>query len=160
VVYYFICKNEIIIKNTVKNMTTNKTITDYEEFLLNFLQFYFKLNKNIVSIYVVTEECLYDSEFSLYSENGQYEGVYRDFIGCFLSDIDAILFLTKKKNEDKNDNYRYTIKKVDLERRSYEDNKYKIVLIKDMHPSYSSITIESIAKYIEKNKMNIRTLTI
>jgi len=29
-----------------------------------------------------------------------------------------------------------------------------------MHPSYSSITIESIAKYIEKNKMNIRTLTI
>lgn len=157
---YFICKNEIIIKNTVKNMTTNKTITDYEEFLLNFLQFYFKLNKDIVSIYVVTEECLYDSEFSLYSENGQYEGVYRDFIGCFLSDIDAILFLTKKKNEDKNDNYRYTIKKVDLERRSYEDNKCKIVLIKDMHPSYSSITIESIAKYIEKNKMNIRTLTI
>ena len=136
-------------------MTTNKTITDYEEFLLNFLQFYFKLNKDIVSIYVVTEECLYDSEFSLYSENGQYEGVYRDFIGCFLSDIDAILFLT-----DKNDNYRYTIKKVDLERRSYEDNKCKIVLIKDMHPSYSSITIESIAKYIEKNKMNIRTLTI
>ena len=111
-------------------MTTNKTITDYEEFLLNFLQFYFKLNKDIVSIYVVTEECLYDSEFSLYSENGQYEGVYRDFIGCFLSDIDAILFLTKKKNEDKNDNYRYTIKKVDLERRSYEDNKCKIVLIK------------------------------
>ena len=157
---YFICKNEIIIKNTVKNMTTNKTITDYEEFLLNFLQFYFKLNKDVVSIYVVTEECLYDSEFSLYSENGQYEGVYRDFIGCFLSDIDAILFLTKKKNEDKNDNYRYTIKKVDLERRSYEDNKCKIVLIKDMHPSYSSITIESIAKYIEKNKMNIRTLTI
>ena len=124
---YFICKNEIIIKNTVKNMTTNKTITDYEEFLLNFLQFYFKLNKDVVSIYVVTEECLYDSEFSLYSENGQYEGVYRDFIGCFLSDIDAILFLTKKKNEDKNDNYRYTIKKVDLERRSYEDNKCKIV---------------------------------
>lgn len=157
---YFICKNEIIIKNTVKNMTTNKTITDYEDFLLNFLQFYFKLNKDIVSIYVVTEECLYDSEFSLYSENGQYEGVYRDFIGCFLSDIDAILFLTKKKNEDKNNNYRYTIKKVDLERRSYEDNKCKIVLIKDMHPSYSSITIESIAKYIEKNKMNIRTLTI
>lgn len=141
-------------------MTTNKTITDYEDFLLNFLQFYFKLNKDIVSIYVVTEECLYDSEFSLYSENGQYEGVYRDFIGCFLSDIDAILFLTKKKNEDKNDNYRYAIKKVDLERRSYEDNKCKIVLIKDMHPSYSSITIESIAKYIEKNKMNIRTLTI
>ncbi len=132
---YFICKNEIIIKNTVKNMTTNKTITDYEEFLLNFLQFYFKLNKDIVSIYVVTEECLYDSEFSLYSENGQYEGVYRDFIGCFLSDIDAILFLTKKKNEDKNDNYRYTIKKVDLERRSYEDNKSKIVLIKDKHPN-------------------------
>ena len=27
---YFICKNEILIKNTVKNMTTNKTITDYE----------------------------------------------------------------------------------------------------------------------------------
>lgn len=142
-------------------MTANKTITDYEDFLLNFLQFYFKLNKDIVSIYVVTEECLYDSEFSLYSENGQYEGVYRDFIGCFLSDIDAILFLTKKKNEDKNNNYRYTIKKVELERRFYErPHECKIVLIKDMHPSYSSITIESIAKYIEKNKMNIRTLTI
>lgn len=135
---------------------------DYEHFLLNFLSYYFQLNSGFVPIYVVTEECIYDSENTLYNENGVYTGIYRDMVGCFLSDIEAIMFLNNKKEKDKNNDYKYSIKRVELERRisSSEDKTYELVFRTIIHTSYNSITLENISKSLYKNKNNTRTLTI
>ena len=139
-----------------------KNIQEPENFILNFLSFHFQLNNGTVPIYVVAEECLYDSENSIYNDIGVYKGIYRDMVGCFLSDIDALMFLNNKKEEDEADDYKYTIKQVELERRisSREDKTYELVFRTIMHQSYSSITIENISKYLYENKNNIRTLTI
>ena len=153
--------NTLVLKFYLKTMEPENT-HDYEHFLLNFLSYHFQLNKGFVPIYVVTEECLYDSENALYNENGVYKGIYRDMCGGFLSDIEAIMFLNNKKDEDKNDDYKYSIKQVELEKRlsSEEDKTYELVFRTLIHPSYNSITIEKISKFLYKNKNNIRTLTI